>query len=141
MPESMSDALNRLVFFGLTVVLRTFSGAISILPSGCIANPETLCRSLVPPGWIRVLPPPGATAALSPKLPRVPYSTNSGHVVREIQTLWFRHSDRFIACTLYKRATDTCSVEILDIEKIDGSWIASGDNAVLCNVLATHSGP
>src|SRR3979411_1782568 len=118
----------------LSIVVRRLSiAAISLLSSGCVANPEKLCASLVPPGWTHVAPPTGATAALS--------AHNPGHLVRSKHTLWFfAQSDRFIACTLDKRARDNCSVETTEFEQTTGDWMYVGGNAVLCNILLTHGG-
>ena len=114
--------------------------AICVLASGCVANPETLCSSLIPPGWLHVAPPPGATSALSTYLPSTPYTTGSGHLVRSIHTLWFQQSNELIACTLDKRATDTCSIETTEFDRTSGGWVKVSGNAVLCNVAITHGG-
>jgi hypothetical protein len=101
---AISDGVSRCNPATLSVVVRLVSiAAIFSLFSGCVANPEKLCASLVPQGWTHIPPPTGATNALM---------TYSPCHFRSKNILWFSNqSDRFIACTLDKRARDTCSVE------------------------------
>jgi hypothetical protein len=118
----------------LSIVVRRLSiAAFFLISSGCAANPEKICASQVPQGWTHVAPPTGATAALT--------AHNPDHLVRSKHTLWFfDQSHRFIACTLDKRARDTCSVVTTEFEQTAGDWIYVGGDAVLCNILLTHGG-
>jgi hypothetical protein len=117
----------------LRVIVRILSiAAISPFFSGCVANPEKLCASLVPPGWTHIPPPTGATSAL------IAYSPDH---FRSKNILWFfNQSDRFIACTLDRRACDTCSVETTEFEHSKGHWQYTGGNKVLCNVAIAQTG-
>ena len=116
---------------GVAVKLPSIA-VIFLLFSGCVANPEKLCASLVPPGWSHVAAPTDATGPL--------VASSPGHFLSK-DTLWFSNqSDRFIACTLDKQARDTCSVETTEFEKSLDGWKQIGGNAVLCNVAITHRG-
>jgi hypothetical protein len=130
---AIADGVSRCNPATLSVVVRLVSiAAIFSLFSGCVANPEKLCASLVPQGWTHIPPPTRATNAFMAYSP--------GHF-RSKNILWFSNqSDRFIACTLDKRARDTCSVETTEFEHSPAHWQYAGGNKVLCNVAITQPG-
>lgn len=66
----------------------------------------------------------GSAAAFLAYLLSTPYGASSGPPLKTKHTqhtLWFRLSDRFIACSLDKGARDACSVRTTEFEQIKGN--------------------
>jgi hypothetical protein len=113
----------------------------AVVLSGCAANPQALCQSLVPKDWNHVAVVPVAGAGLAKYLPQPPYETNDGKPVRTVRRLWYQHGpDQLLACTLDRRATDTCSVRTTEFSRSAGGWAKVRDNEVLCHVALNHDG-
>jgi hypothetical protein len=118
------------------IVLRSVATMLAgVALGGCAASPERLCGSIVPSSWMYIGPDAALTALHEAALPQAPYRTNEGKPVRRVQRVWYRGGpDDLLACTLARRARDTCSVRTTEFTRAAGIWQTGRENAVLCNV-------
>jgi hypothetical protein len=108
--------------------------ALAILLTGCAANPRSLCGALVPNSWTYLDRAPSASAELESSLPAVPYRTNEGKL-SSVRRLWYERGDELMACTLDRRATDTCSVMATRFSRSGAGWVKVSEDSALCHVI------
>ena len=115
--------------------MRSSIAALTILLTGCAANPRFLCQTLVPNSWTYLPRAPSASAGLESSLPAAPYRTNEGRLVTSVRRLWYGQGDELMACTLDWHATDNCSVFATRFSRSGTGWVKVSDDGVLCHVL------
>jgi hypothetical protein len=108
--------------------------ALAILLTGCAANPRSICEAVVPNSWTYLSRAPAASAGLESSLPATPYPTKEGRLVTSVHRLWYERGDELMACTLDRRATDTCSVMTTRFSRSAAGWVKVSEDSVLCHV-------
>jgi len=111
--------------------MRTGAIAVAILLTGCAANPQSLCASVVPSTWTYLPQPPKEAAGLEPLLPAAPYKTNEGKLIASIRGLWYQRDESLLACTLARHATNGCSVLTTEFARSGTDWSKVREDGVM----------